>query len=96
MGAYVVIIAPAMLLSCDCFCTDCGPLYTNALAVLLGMKVTLIFQELPSAETTGAEFMVKMLGLDLEVSLFWKAYRATLALSSHVEGSPVCKTTLQS
>ena len=67
MGAYVVIIAPEMPLSCEDSWNDCGSLYTRALSVLLGMKVTLTLQEVPSADTSGADFSVKTLGLDLEV-----------------------------
>ena len=93
MGAYVVIIAPGMLLSCEDSWNDCGPLYTKALSVLLGMKVTLRLQEVPSVDTSGAEFSVKTLGLDLEVALFLEAYMAALAFSSHVEGLPVWKAT---
>ena len=91
LGAYVVIMAPTMLLSCGCAWKDCGPLYTKALSVLLGMNVALMFQVVPSAETTGAEFKVKTVGLDLEVALFVEAYLAALALFSHVEGWPVYK-----
>ena len=93
MSAYVVIIAPAMLPSSEISWNDCRPLYAKALSVLLGMKVTLILQEVPSSESIGAEFMVKTVGLDLEVALSLVAYMAALALSSHVEGLPVWKTT---
>ena len=93
-GAYVVTIAPTMLLSCGCAWKDCGPLYTKALSVLLGMMVALIVQDVPSPDTVGAEFIVKMMGLDLEVALFLEAYMAALALFSHVEGWPVWRHTM--
>ena len=88
-GAYVVTIAPMMvLLSSGCAWKDCGPLYTNTLSVVLGMNVALMFHDLPSADTAGAEFMVKTMGLALEVALFLEAYIAALALFSQVEGWP--------
>ena len=93
MGAYVVVIAPEMALSCEDAWNACGSLYTKALSVSLGMKVTLTLQEVPSADTSGAEFSVKTLGLDVEVALFLEAYMAALACCSHVEGLPVWKAT---
>ena len=90
-GAKVVTIAPIRLLSWGFAWKDCGPLYTKALLTLLGMYVALMFQEVPSADMTGAEFIVKTTGLDLVVALFLEAYIAALALLSHVEGWPVQK-----
>ncbi len=56
--------------------------------MLLGMYVALMFQEVPSADRTGAEFIVKTTGLALVEALFLDAYIAALALFSHVEGWP--------
>ena len=48
--------------------------------MILGICVALMFQEVPSADTIGAEFMVKTMGLDLEVAFFLRGIHGCIGI----------------